>query len=599
MTALPAANYDSSASRSQAEMKTAMDAERDVLSEIIGVSGETSVTLASDTFAIANRQRVFVVDGQGGASDNLSTITATGARTGDVIVIRIANNSHIITVKNATGSSPQINTRSGSDVVMNSTKQMMALKYNGSTWEELWNTADSDFFFRLPGAKAESTLTIASGLVVPTAAFHPIDTESGAGTDDLDGLTTTYMSDGTQCFIRGVNAAHVVTVRNNQSVSGKIMTRDSTNLALDSTDKIVWLQQRAGTWYEIARFGFSSGVNQGICNGRLTLTSGTAVTTANVSGASNLYWTPYKGNQIGLSSGSSWSVINYSETTLALSGMVTNVLYDIFGYSNSGTLTLEKLEWKSVVASNSPTSGSSKTINLNDTTGVVVNDLVTVKDGSSNEVAIVTTVTANTSIVVASLTNSYTTPTVYYNARATALVLQDGVWSKTGALTRRYLGTIRATAATTTEDSDSKRFVWNMDNRVDRFLKAFDTTDSWNYTTAAWRAANGSTTPGTARVDFVRGLAEDLVNAWNMSEINNVGTRAAVGIRVDNVDNNDAIIYGARQNGKCMAQYSGYPGVGYHYLQATEYGTTSTVFYGDDGISAARFQSGLVATVKG
>lgn len=52
--------------------------------------------------------------------------------------------------------------------------------------------------------------------------------------------------------------------------------------------------------------------------------------------------------------------------------------------------------------------------------------------------------------------------------RATALTTQDGVYVKTGATTRRYLGTIRTTGTTTTEDSASKRLVWNQYNRVER-----------------------------------------------------------------------------------------------------------------------------------
>lgn len=50
--------------------------------------------------------------------------------------------------------------------------------------------------------------------------------------------------------------------------------------------------------------------------------------------------------------------------------------------------------------------------------------------------------------------------------RATSLAYQDGILVKSGDPTRRYLGTIRTTGTTgQCEDSDSKRFVWNMYNR--------------------------------------------------------------------------------------------------------------------------------------
>ena len=51
--------------------------------------------------------------------------------------------------------------------------------------------------------------------------------------------------------------------------------------------------------------------------------------------------------------------------------------------------------------------------------------------------------------------------------RATALVLQNGVYVKSGATTRRYLGSFRTTGVSgQTEDSVANRFVWNYYNRV-------------------------------------------------------------------------------------------------------------------------------------
>ena len=58
--------------------------------------------------------------------------------------------------------------------------------------------------------------------------------------------------------------------------------------------------------------------------------------------------------------------------------------------------------------------------------------------------------------------------TVWTNdtTRATALAYQDGILVKSGDPTRRYLGTIRITGTTgQCEDSNLRRFVWNMYNR--------------------------------------------------------------------------------------------------------------------------------------
>lgn len=80
------------------------------------------------------------------------------------------------------------------------------------------------------------------------------------------------------------------------------------------------------------------------CNGRLTLTSGTPVTTTNVTGATTVYLTPYKGNQIALYNGSTWDLYPFTERTLAVPA-TTSTMYDVFIYDNTGTLTLEAVAW--------------------------------------------------------------------------------------------------------------------------------------------------------------------------------------------------------------------------------------------------------------
>lgn len=52
--------------------------------------------------------------------------------------------------------------------------------------------------------------------------------------------------------------------------------------------------------------------------------------------------------------------------------------------------------------------------------------------------------------------------------RATALAYQDGILVKSGAETRRYIGTIRCSASGKTADADQYRYVYNFYNRVRR-----------------------------------------------------------------------------------------------------------------------------------
>jgi hypothetical protein len=273
-----------------------------------------------------------------------------------------------------------------------------------------------------------------------------------------------------------------------------------------------------------------------VCQGRLTLTTALPVTTADVSGATTLYFTPYAGNQIATYSGAAWTLSTFTEKSLSLAGLTADSNYDIFIVD--GTLALEALIW----------------------------------------------------------TNATT--------RATALVLQDGVLVKSGATTRRYLGTIRINASGgQCEDTLLKRYVWNYYNRKERPLQVFDSTDSWSYAVATtWRQARA--TAGN-KVEYVCGFSEDLVAArvqagMTTGTANQSGT---VGIGVDATATNSAQTFtemynSATNNGTSIqhAQYRGFPGIGYHYLAWLEYTRGgSMTFNGDNGV--AGMQSGLLAEV--
>lgn len=93
-------------------------------------------------------------------------------------------------------------------------------------------------------------------------------------------------------------------------------------------------------------------------------------------------------------------------------------------------------------------------------------------------------------------------------ARSDALTLTNGVYVKSSSTTRRYLGTIRTTSTTTTEDSATKRLVWNFNNRVSKNIYVADANGSWTYTTAAWRYANNNS---NNKIEFVAGIALDSV----------------------------------------------------------------------------------------
>lgn len=98
---------------------------------------------------------------------------------------------------------------------------------------------------------------------------------------------------------------------------------------------------------------------------------------------------------------------------------------------------------------------------------------------SSGEISLTLSISNTTNYDVFLYDNSgtLTLETVAWSsatARATAIDLQDGVLVKDGALTRRYVGTIRGTGSNVTEDSKANRFVANYYNRK---LKPVEVTD--------------------------------------------------------------------------------------------------------------------------
>jgi hypothetical protein len=278
-----------------------------------------------------------------------------------------------------------------------------------------------------------------------------------------------------------------------------------------------------------------------ICEGRLTLTSGTAVTTADVTGATSIYFAPYKGSRI--------------------------ALYDGSSAWNIRTFT-------------------EITIALGTLTDAKPYDLFAYDNSG--------TVTFDSPLV---WTNSTT--------RATALALQNGVLVKTGATTRRYIGTFYTTAATTTEDSFAKRLLFNYAQRVERPMQVLETTDNWAYTSSTIRQANGSTANQLA---FVVGVVEDAITA-SVQVVASSGTAGQSIFAGVGLDSTSAFASATRLWHKTAVagyqsglggQYCGYPGLGYHFLSWLERGNDSgtTTWIGDDG-AATTAQGGIQGMIRG
>jgi hypothetical protein len=171
-----------------------------------------------------------------------------------------------------------------------------------------------------------------------------------------------------------------------------------------------------------------------VCEGRLTLATGTPVPASDQAGKTTIYFTAFQGNRMALYDGvNTWNILSYaSDISLALGTLVANTNYDVFAYNNAGAIALELgPAWTTSLAS----SGA---------------------------------------------------------ARATALSLQDGVLVKSTDSTRRYLGTFTTTSTTTTEDSAANRFLFNVNNQVVRHMSV-QNSSSVTTTASSFSALSGTT----------------------------------------------------------------------------------------------------------
>jgi hypothetical protein len=344
---------------------------------------------------------------------------------------------------------------------------------------------------------------------------NPVDLWSPAGKAfGMAGFAINLDAAGTSSISASVNA------RIDLALAGTTLNRFNT--VASAVNGIDWTASATGVSVKGAPFGTDANIDfrlapKGtgifnavngditICNGRLTLTTLTAVTTADVTAATTLYFTPYIGDKIYLFDGTDkWECVKFSEISIAVPA-TTVTMYDVFVFSTAGVATLEVLAW------------------TNDTT------------------------------------------------RATALVLQNGIYVKSGATTRRYVGSFRTTGVSgQTEDSIAKRYVWNYYNRVLRLMKAVDAAASWTYSTQTWRQANAN---AANQLDFIVGISESIVTAEAISSASNSTSttefEAGIGLDVTNANSsslNAFVQVAATVIVMMKATYQGLPGIGRHFL---------------------------------
>lgn len=167
--------------------------------------------------------------------------------------------------------------------------------------------------------------------------------------------------------------------------------------------------------------------------------------------------------------------------------------------------------------------------------------------------------------------------------RATALVLQDGVWSKTGALTRRYVGTIYINSTGgQTDDTLKAAYIWNYYNPVDRPVSVYDAATSWTWATpgGVYRAADNSTSNSVTIITglVMRALQLTAVTCGGLDD-NNGLISAGIGIDSSTTDSSSSQSRGNTGTSTnsvipSTALHTGYPALGLRQYRWLEYGNS-------------------------
>lgn len=289
---------------------------------------------------------------------------------------------------------------------------------------------------------------------------------------------------------------------------------------------------------------------------RLTLTSGTPITTSDVTAAGTIYLTEYVGNAIMLpwreaKSGVKYHPFELPKTSAGLHEISANFL------ANS--------DW-------SLTSGS--------------NYDVFCRLGSGGP-----------QLVRGTAWSSDTARAVALGRDDTGRYVQATNWDLL------HIGTIRGSGTNTGEDSKQYRLVSNRYNALPRYLYVIETDNSWTYSTQTIRSWNNDTTNRVGAVFCDNGYYMELKFGWTAS-CNSAGAGFVAGIGYDSTTAFSGIYPSntsvSSENANGTAHYTVNPTAGYHYMQLCECGAAAgaTTWGGDFG-APTLFQNGATGWMLG
>lgn len=297
-----------------------------------------------------------------------------------------------------------------------------------------------------------------------------------------------------------------------------------------------------------------------IPSGRLSLTSGTTIQTADVVGATSVYYMPYQGNVVPIYSGSVYNTYTFSELTLTLTAgaHLQGKIYDVFVALQGGAVVVGTgPAW---TASNSRGTGAGTT-QLTRLNGILVNSQVM------------------------TLTNGATT---YASIAASQCTYVGSIYCTANGQT-----TMQLNPSSTSGGPAAVMGVYNYYNRVKTTCHASDSTASWLYSTNTWRSANGS---NNNRISWLDGRGTAFVEVTYSVTTNGTATAAGAlcGIGINSTTSPTGSV-GQRYGdyyGSIHAHWVQIPLLGFNYAQALENIITAGINF-QGGAGNMKLQIGL------
>lgn len=325
-------------------------------------------------------------------------------------------------------------------------------------------------------------------------------------------------------YIRNIgDNGEILTVKSGATVVGYV---GNGAIGLFLSDKTEWVAAYLG----------SATTNMDV-QGRLTLETGVAISTADQSAKATLYFTPYKGNRISLYNGSAWVENTFTELSLSLAALSDATNYDVFIYNNNGTLTLSATAWTNATTR---------------ATALVSQDGILVKSGATTYRYLGTIRTSAAGQTSDTLLKRFVWN--YYNRVERLLFIHD------------------TTSSWTYNDTDWRKYNNSAANAVGMVIGVNEEPVLLQFSANAI-----PTSPAYASV----GIGLDSVSAY--STLGSVATISPAGLI------------------QLIARFYNFVGVGYHYLQLLERSrdTTNTTFYGQNTTVTSEAQSSASGYVRG